>query len=85
MTMRTYHQLTETQQSQANAAFTLQWDNPNLQYLYELSTSGDVMCRHSRKVNRAGRQDCCETCHECGYPLIQFHGELWCQACEAYR
>jgi hypothetical protein len=41
---------------------------------------------HERHTNRADRQVCCKTCHECGSDLRNvLDGELWCDTCGAYR
>jgi hypothetical protein len=41
---------------------------------------------HWRRLNKAGRQTCCKTCHTCQQPLREvLDGELWCDNCETYR
>jgi hypothetical protein len=42
--------------------------------------------QHARRVNVAHRQECCDTCHDCGQPMARvLDGELWCDTCQAYR
>ena len=41
---------------------------------------------HERRVNSSERQTCCRQCHTCGGQLREvLDGELWCDACKAYR
>jgi len=84
MALLTYYQLPDTEQERADAMFL--FSMPGVQYLYELGTSGQVLCRHLRTANRSGRQMCCEVCHQCGTQMNRvLDGELWCAECEAYR
>jgi hypothetical protein len=40
---------------------------------------------HERRANSAGRQTCCQVCHDCGTELRPvLDGELWCPTCECY-
>ena len=52
-----------------------------------LSVNGrTVFPNHAHRTNRAGRQMCCQVCHECGQTLrTVLDGELWCDHCLAYK